>query len=164
MQRLLIRRDTAAWRLQVWASFGAAVLLCVHAAWNLPGESLDRLLVALGLLFVLSASFTLAKTVRDNQHEKVDTAAWVMQVWTAFAISTVLTGWAILRLAVDAWHQGYLAASALFLLSSAFTLAKTVRDEHDASVIDAAQRARAAAAAAASPAPAVAVAEPARSR
>ena len=126
MQRLLIRRDTSAWRLQVWASFGAAVLLCAHAVWNLPGESLDRLLVALGLFFVLSASFTLAKTVRDNQHEKVDTAAWVMQVWTAFAISTVLTGWAILRLAVATWHQGYLAASALFLLPSARWLAAFV--------------------------------------
>ena len=140
--RFMIRRDTSAWRLQVWIAFGVSSLLTLHGVWNLPGESLDRVLVALGAFFCLSAAFTLAKTIRDNQHEKVDTPAWLVQVWVAFAIAIVLTGWALLRLTIDPWHQGYLVASSLFMLSSAFTLAKTVRDDHEANILDAAQKAR----------------------
>lgn len=138
--RILIRRDTAAWRIQVWLAFGIGALLAAHAVWNLPGAALDRILIALGLCFVLSSAFTLAKTLRDNQHEKVDTPAWMVQVWLAFALAVTLTGWAILRLQVEYWHQWTLIAASLFLLSSAFTLSKTVRDEHEATVLDTAQR------------------------
>lgn len=154
--RFLIRRDTPAWRIQVWMSFAVSTLLSAHAVWGLPGETIDRTLVALGLFFVLSSAFTLAKTIRDNQHEKVDTPAWLVQVWTAFGISTLLTGWAILRLQIDPWHQWALIGASLFMLSSAFTLAKTLRDEHDAGVLEAAQRARAQ-----TPSPATPVPQPA---
>jgi hypothetical protein len=140
--RFMIRRDTQAWRTQVWIAFGLSALMTLHGVWNLPGENLDRILVALGAFFCLSAAFTLAKTIRDNQHEKVDTPAWTIQVWSAFAIAITLTGWALFRLKIDPWHQAYLIASSLFMLSSAFTLAKTVRDDHEANILDAAQKAR----------------------
>lgn len=141
--RFFVRRDTPAWRIQVWTAFSVSALLCAHAVWNLPGDTLDRILVGLGMFFVLSSAFTLAKTVRDNQHETVDTPAWLVQVWAAFGISVTLTGWAIVRLDIETWHQWMLGASSLFLLSSAFTLAKMVRDEHEAHIVEQAQRARA---------------------
>src|SRR5215467_2968400 len=37
-QQYLIRRDSSAWVLQVWAAFAAAVALCVAGVWNAPGE------------------------------------------------------------------------------------------------------------------------------
>ena len=44
----IVRRDTAAWRLQVWISFGLSVSLCaIGLAW-LPGEDLDRAFMVMG--------------------------------------------------------------------------------------------------------------------
>ena len=38
---IVVQRDTRAWQLQVWVSFGIAVFLCaVGLAW-LPGEPLE---------------------------------------------------------------------------------------------------------------------------
>ena len=61
----IIQRDTSAWRLQVWVSFGIAVLVCgTGLAW-LPGGDLDRAFMVMGYFFCLSSAFTLAKTLRD---------------------------------------------------------------------------------------------------
>jgi hypothetical protein len=40
---VVVRRDTRAWRLQVWVSFGVAATLCaIGLAW-LPGHDLERI-------------------------------------------------------------------------------------------------------------------------
>lgn len=134
--KLFIKRDTQAWVGQTWASFGIAVFLCFVAVWNMPSVSLDRLVAALGLLFVLSSTFTLSKMLRDNQYEQVDTHAWKIQCWSAFLISTAITAWGIFRMSIDVWHKWFVVAAALFLLSSAFTLAKTLRDAQEAKVLE----------------------------
>jgi hypothetical protein len=138
-QQYLIRRDTSAWILQVWAAFAAAVALCVVGVWNAPGEGIDRAFLAIAFLFGLSSAFGVAKTVRDNRDEQVDTPAWVLQVWAAFAIAVIVTIWGLFRLELGSWEKGYMVASWLFLISATFTLAKTVRDNHEAGVLEGAE-------------------------
>jgi hypothetical protein len=135
-QRFIVRRDTSAWVFQVWASFGLAVFLCGFGIINMPSEKLDRAFLALGFFFCLSSAFVLSKTVRDNQAERVDSQAWVMQVWTAFAIAVLLTAWGLFRMEITGWAKGYMIATWLFLMSAAFTLQKTIRDKHEADLLD----------------------------
>lgn len=66
---------------------------------------------------------------QQNQH----TAAWKFQVWISFLLSFVLTLGGIFYLPVDFWIKGYLAMGLVFLIGSCFSLAKTLRDEHEAS-------------------------------
>ncbi|MBI3230530.1 MAG: hypothetical protein HYZ45_10230 [Burkholderiales bacterium] len=134
-QQIFIRRDTSSWFFQVWVSFAAAVLLCGYGVLNLPLEGINRIFLAMGFCFTLFASFALSKSIRDNQDEKVDTSLWRMQVWFAFGISLALLIWGLSMMKVDPAHLGYMLASGLFLISATFTLAKTIRDNHDADVM-----------------------------
>jgi len=133
----IIRRDTSAWRLQVWISFGVAVSLCaIGLAW-LPGEDISRAFMVMGYVFCLSNAFALAKFIRDNQHRTVDTNGWRMVVWASFFLAMGLTGWGLYRLEIPQMWKAYLLVSWLFLISSVFTLAKTLRDAHDADLLEA---------------------------
>ena len=132
----IMRRDTSSWRLQVWLSFGLAVGACGVGVIQLPGQELDRAFLALGLFFCLFSSFAVAKTLRDNRDGQVDTASWVMTVWAAFAAAIALTAWGLWRMNIPSWEKGYMAVSWLFLVSSTFTLAKTVRDGHEAQLME----------------------------
>jgi len=126
------RHDTPAWKAQVWASFAtAATLASTGLAW-LPGAELDRAFMVMGYLFTLSAAFALAKFVRDNQRRRVDTPMWGWVVWGGFAGAMALTGWGLWRMDINPTYKAFLGVSWLFLISSAFTLAKTLRDAHEA--------------------------------
>ncbi|ASL16889.1 YiaA/YiaB family inner membrane protein [Mycobacterium intracellulare] len=63
------------------------------------------------------------------------TAAFFVQAAVAFAISflTALAG--IYFLPLDAWQRLFLGITFLFLVSSAFTLAKVVRDQQEAATV-----------------------------
>ena len=127
----LPRRDTRAWRAQVWISFGLAASLCaIGLAW-LPGTDLDRAFMVMGYVFCLSTAFALAKFVRDNEQRHTDTPMWSVVVWGGFAMAMGLTGWGLVRMDINPTYKASLGVSWLFLLSSAFTLAKTLRDAHD---------------------------------
>jgi hypothetical protein len=57
MSNPIIQRDTAAWQLQVWISFGIAVFLCgTGLAW-LPGQDLDRAFMVMGYLLLVDCVF-----------------------------------------------------------------------------------------------------------
>ena len=129
-----IRRDTKAWRMQVWISFAAAVTVCAGGLAFLPGDDLDRAFMVMGYVFCLSAAFALAKFVRDNEAHRSDTPMWSTVVWGGFAIAMALTGWGLWRMEVSPTWKAYLLVSWLFLISSAFTLAKTLRDAHEARI------------------------------
>jgi hypothetical protein len=62
-----------------------------------------------------------------------DTAAWRFQVIAAFAIALVLTTGGVFYLPVTTWIKGYLLMGLYFTVSSAFALAKTLRDAHESS-------------------------------
>lgn len=132
-----MRRDTPAWKLQVWISFGIAMSLCaIGLAW-LPGDDIDRAFMVMGYVFCLSTAFALAKFVRDNQDKPVDTPMWKLVVWGGFALAMALTGWGLWRMEIQPVWKAYLLVCWLFLISSVFTLAKMLRDAHDADLQDA---------------------------
>lgn len=60
------------------------------------------------------------------------TAAWKFQVWASFVVSTTVTALGVLYLPVDLWTKGFLGMGLLFVVGSCFSLAKTVRDDHEA--------------------------------
>ena len=134
--RYIMQRDTASWRLQVWLSFGLAVAACAIGVMRLPGQELDRAFLALGIFFCLFSSFALAKTIRDNRDGQVDTSSWVMTVWIAFAAAIALTAWGLWRMNIPGAEKNYMIVSWLFLVSSTFTVAKMVRDGHEAQLME----------------------------
>ncbi len=140
---MIVQRDTRAWRVQVWASFAVAVFLCATGLNYLPGQDIDRAFMVMGYLFCLSATFVLSKFVRDNQTAKIDTPMWRWVVFGAFGFAMVLTGWGLWRMAINETYKAFLFVSWLFLITSTFTLAKAIRDAHDANTLEARLNARA---------------------
>ncbi|WP_280156658.1 YiaA/YiaB family inner membrane protein [Piscinibacter sp. XHJ-5] len=137
MQTSPIRQDTKAWKAQVWISFGAAVTLCATGLAYLPGDDLDRAFMVMGYVFCMSTAFALAKYVRDNELRKTDTPMWGLVVWGGFAFAMSLTGWGLLRMGINPTYKAYLGVCWLFLISTVFTLAKTLRDAHEALIAEA---------------------------
>lgn len=58
-------------------------------------------------------------------------AAWSFQVKVSFALSLTGLILGIVYLDVEPWARAFLATCALFAISSALGLAKTLRDEHE---------------------------------
>lgn len=137
MQPTAIRKDTKAWKMQVWLSFGAAVILCGTGLAYLPGQDLDRAFMVMGYVFCMSTAFALAKFVRDNEVRKTDTPMWSLVVWGGFAFAMALTGWGLVRMEINPTYKAFLGVSWLFLISTVFTLAKTLRDAHEAMLAEA---------------------------
>ena len=121
---------TPQWIFQTWASFGIALAMTLVGAWHLPASS-DMAFMGMGIFFNLFACLALSKMLRDNQGAAKDVPSWRFAVWCAFAISSSFTAWGIARLGIQEWHRGFLACSCIFLVSSSFTLAKTLRDKQD---------------------------------
>ena len=136
------RHDTKAWKAQVWLSFGSAVALAgTGLAW-LPGTGVDRAFMMMGYLFCVSTAFALAKFVRDNEGRRVDTPMWRLVVWGGFGFAVALTGWGLWEMDISPTYKAYLGVCWLFLISSVFTLAKTLRDAHEAALADAVAESR----------------------
>jgi hypothetical protein len=138
--QVLIQRDTRAWQLQVWLSFLIAVFLCGVGLAYLPGRDLDRAFMVMGYFFCLSAAFVLAKFVRDQdqarrEHRSADTPMFGLVVWAGFGLATALTGWGLYRMEVSGTYKAFLAVSWLYLITCTFTLAKTLRDRHEADLV-----------------------------
>lgn len=135
----IIQRDTKAWTAQVWISFIIALFLCAVGLAYLPGQDIDRAFMIMGYLFCLSATFVLSKFVRDNAREKADTPMWRWVVYGAFLVAMTLTGWGLWRMNINETYKAFLLVSWLYLTTSTFTLAKTLRDSHDADRAEARQ-------------------------
>ena len=61
------------------------------------------------------------------------TAAWKTFTYVSFLCAAAMLGAGIAFMPADIWIKGYLAMAAVFTVGTAFTLAKTLRDEHEAS-------------------------------
>ena len=61
------QQDTPQWVLQVWVSFIGALIFTFAGLWNLNADWWIKAYVGVSFLFALSSTFTLAKTIRDNQ-------------------------------------------------------------------------------------------------
>ncbi len=64
-----------------------------------------------------------------------NTSAWRFQVWIAFALSFGLTLIGLYYAEIDIWTKGYLAMGLIFTVGSCFSLAKTLRDDHEYSKV-----------------------------
>ncbi len=58
-------------------------------------------------------------------------SAWVVQVWISFAIAVGVTALGIWHLPVEPWVKAFMGMGLLFTVGSTFSLAKTVRDQHE---------------------------------
>jgi hypothetical protein len=67
----------------------------------------------------------------DTSVKQQGTAAFYGQAVASFAVAMAATGIGILRLNADAWVRGFLAIAVLYLVTSAFTLAKVIRDRQE---------------------------------
>ncbi|QTD45874.1 YiaA/YiaB family inner membrane protein [Ottowia testudinis] len=142
-----IRRDTMAWQLQVWTSFGIAVTLCAIGLAYLPGRDLDRAFMFMGYLFCLCTSFVLSKFVRDGEAPRAegraaDTPMFRFVVWGGFGLAMALTGWGLIRMDINDTYKVFLGVSWLYLITGAFTLAKMLRDRQEADLLEAQWRGR----------------------
>ncbi|MCT9093105.1 YiaA/YiaB family inner membrane protein [Streptomyces sp. ASQP_92] len=71
----------------------------------------------------------------ETSVKQQNTAAYYGQAVAAFSIALVATAIGILRLQADAWVRAFLAMAVLYLVTSAFTLAKVIRDRQEAGQI-----------------------------
>lgn len=138
--KTIVIRDSGAWRMQVWISFLAAVFLCGVGLAYLPGADLDRAFMVMGYLFCLTNVFVLSKMVRDSQlarqGARADTPLFRYVVWSGFLLAMALTAWGLLRMDINSAYKAFLGVSWLYLVTSAFTLAKMLRDSHEADLIE----------------------------
>ncbi len=68
MNNNLINQNTSAWRFQVWATFLLAFMGLLIGIFMMDGDFWVKGFLAMGVIATVSASFTLAKTIRDD-HE-----------------------------------------------------------------------------------------------
>ncbi|WP_377475085.1 MAG: YiaA/YiaB family inner membrane protein [Microcoleus anatoxicus] len=61
-----------------------------------------------------------------------DTNAWILQCWISFIIATSTTAIGIIYLPVDVWVKSFMGMGLTFSVGSSFTLAKTIRDNNEA--------------------------------
>ena len=138
---MLIYRDSKPWQLQVWMSFLLAVFLCGVGLAYLPGSDLDRAFMVMGYFFCLSAAFVLAKSVRDQDNARgdevrADMPLFKLVVWGGFFLAMSLTGWGLWRMDINETYKAFLGVSWLYLITCSFTLAKTLRDRHEANLTE----------------------------
>ncbi len=67
-----------------------------------------------------------------NEDVQRDTSAWIFQVWASFVLSVGMTTLGVVYLPVDPWVRAFLGMGLAFSVGSALSLAKTLRDNHEA--------------------------------
>ncbi|MFE0821305.1 YiaA/YiaB family inner membrane protein [Streptomyces sp. NPDC058794] len=68
----------------------------------------------------------------DTPVKQQSTAAFYGQAVASFAVAMIATAVGIYNLQADAWVRAFLAVAVLYLVTSAFTLAKIIRDRQEA--------------------------------
>lgn len=67
-----------------------------------------------------------------NTVDQANTPAFYFLAWVSFAIASISMIIGIIYLPTMAWIKGFLALGYLFTVTTCFTLAKTIRDKHEA--------------------------------
>lgn len=134
--RYVMQRHTMGWRIQIWTSFAVSVLACAIGVFFMPTHEVDSVFLAIGLVFCMFTSFAIAKTTRDNRDGPNDASIWVVTVWTSFVAAMGLMAWGLWSLNIDPWHRGFMVLGWLHLVGSAISVAKMMRDQFEASLIE----------------------------
>ena len=64
--------------------------------------------------------------------KSIDTPRFKLGGWGGFFLAMSLTGWGLWRMEVNETYKAFLGVSWLYLITCSFTLAKTLRDRHEA--------------------------------
>jgi hypothetical protein len=67
----------------------------------------------------------------ETTTKQQSTAAYFGQAVASFVVAMVATAIGIFKLEADAWVRAFLAIAVLYLVTSAFTLAKVIRDKQE---------------------------------
>ena len=67
-----------------------------------------------------------------HQSTAANSGAWLTFTYAQFGAAAFMAAVGIWAMPVDLMIKGYMTMASVFLVGSAFTLAKTVRDEHEA--------------------------------
>jgi hypothetical protein len=162
---LSILRGSDSAYITAWVAFFASLGLCVYGAQVSDMSDADRKFFGLAVLFMVSSSFTLAKTYRDRQladllkgeaaagreSAAVDvlkgTDAWAFQVVASFVLAVGFS-YHSLYMSVCEYREGYVCngdltgdagfaiCAASFVLITTLSLAKYVRDRADATILE----------------------------
>jgi hypothetical protein len=65
------QKNTSAFYLQAAVSFGISLFAMLAAIYYLPADPWVKAFLALGTLFLVTSSFTLAKCIRDAQEDQM---------------------------------------------------------------------------------------------
>jgi hypothetical protein len=71
----------------------------------------------------------------ENQPQPKVTTAFYVQSIAAFTLALIAVGGGIVYLPVGAWVRAFLGVGVLYLVTSAFTLAKCVRDAQEVGTV-----------------------------
>ena len=134
---MIVQRDTRAWRFQVWASFAIAVFLCAAGLTCLPGQDIDRAFRVMGLSVLPLGDVCRVEICTRQPDQQRRYAVWRWVVFGAFSFAMTLTGCGLWRMTINETYKAFLFVGWLFLISSTFTLAKAIRDAHDANALEA---------------------------
>ena len=63
-------------------------------------------------------------------------------IWGGFFLAMSLTGWGLFRMEINETYKAFLGVSWLYLITCTFTLAKSLRDAHEADLADAHRQGR----------------------
>jgi hypothetical protein len=72
---------------------------------------------------------------QDLHTVRRDSAAWLFFVRVSFVVALVANSLGVAYLPVDPWVRAYLGIGELFLVGSTITMAKALRDEHEAKTL-----------------------------
>ena len=133
MHKPATHTDTSAWILQVWISFFLAAGTTLFGLYHVPVVLWVKGYTVMGVFFMIGSTFTFAKTTCNNHNQQADTSAWILQLSVAFGMAVLLMAIGIFYIPTNLWIKGYIATGACFVLASSFTLAKTIRDNYEAS-------------------------------
>ena len=134
--RYVMQRHTVAWRIQIWTSFISSIAACAVGIAYMPSQEVDTAFLVIGLLFCVFTSFAVAKTIRDNRDGPNDASLWVMAVWASFVAANCLMAWGLWGLTITPWHRGFMVVSWLYVVGSACSVAKMMRDQYEADLIE----------------------------
>jgi hypothetical protein len=68
----------------------------------------------------------------NNNIPEKDSPAWLFTAWAQFVIAISVSLVGVFYAPVELWVKGFFAMAILFTVSASLTLAKTVRDNHEA--------------------------------
>lgn len=102
--------------------------------------------MVMGYVFCLVMVFVISKSIRDTHKAQmsgaVETPMWGFVVWSGFLMAMALTAWGLFNMTINETYRAFLGVSWFYLVSSAFTLAKTLRDSHESDLLEVAIKSR----------------------